>query len=422
MGNCNCCVIPFRQRQEEHIIIDLDDIFCENGYKKKTNIHFDLYWCNDYVKTIRCVRTKNTPIKIDSDFLSYCANLTTVDMSGLSNVTHIARSFLMSCPNLTFVNISGMSNLIEISNYFLNDNKSLTFVNLSGLSSITTIGEMFLAKCPKLTNVDFSGLANVIQIYDYFLHASNIQTINLSCFQRLKKIGDYFLSNCQCLESVVCEMPNVVEIGDSFLANCWNLKIVDFTSLLQIMLIGHSFLSNCIRLTTIIINKNCESIKLKVEHLNVNVEIKYCDFDFCNYNDDSEKIKRDKNFAKRLLNVLKIDCVEDDHISMIKLLEKENKKYNMKMKNEEMEKICVNTEEIFTLDKLVNIPKGRLIFLNKLKGGKYYCFDIINLTKFIFLQNGNFVNPYTNSSFTNEDIEKISNANIHKIKYFCEKS
>ncbi len=79
----------------------------------------------------------------------------------------------------------------------------------------------------------------------------------------------------------------------------------------------------------------------------------------------------------------------------------------------------MNIDELFTMEELKNIPKGKLIFVNK-ANGKYYCFDVIALRNFIFQkQNDKYKNPYTNAEFSQEDIDKILNVDIWKIKYFC---
>lgn len=53
---------------KEHINLDLDDIFDENGYKNIKDKQ--IYKRNKNVKSIKLTRTKNTPMKIGNYFLS----------------------------------------------------------------------------------------------------------------------------------------------------------------------------------------------------------------------------------------------------------------------------------------------------------------------------------------------------------------
>ena len=88
------------------------------------------------------------------------------------------------------------------------------------------------------------------------------------------------------------------------------------------------------------------------------------------------------------------------------------------MLNEEL-KLCRNTECLFTMDSLTEIPKEKLILINK-KNELYDCFDVLPLRNFLFQkQNNKYLNPYTRSEISKEDINKILNVNIKKIKYFC---
>ena len=108
----------------------------------------------------------------------------------------------------------------------------------------------------------------------------------------------------------------------------------------------------------------------------------------------------------------------DSHDILIKKIDQERMKYNNKMSKEELEE-CINKEELFLMESLENIPKSRLIKVNKVNE-KYYCFDVMLLRNFIFQkQNDKYKNPYTNTEFTQDDIDKILKINIRKIQYFC---
>jgi hypothetical protein len=54
------------------------------------------------------------------------------------------------------------------------------------------------------------------------------------------------------------------------------------------------------------------------------------------------------------------------------------------------------------MEDLKNIKKIKLIMLNEING-KYYCFDVIALKKFIFQKHNNeYKNPYTNTEFSKQ--------------------
>ena len=103
---------------------------------------------------------------------------------------------------------------------------------------------------------------------------------------------------------------------------------------------------------------------------------------------------------------------------LIKKINKEKEKYNATLSKDELE-MCINSEELFTMEEIKNIQKRRLIKIVQ-TNNKYFCFDAILLIKFIFKKNNLiYKNPYTNISFTEHDINIILNVNVKKIKYFC---
>jgi hypothetical protein len=109
----------------------------------------------------------------------------------------------------------------------------------------------------------------------------------------------------------------------------------------------------------------------------------------------------------------------DDHNVLIDKIISEKDKYNSKLSREE-KAMCINNNELFTMENLKNVPKGRLVFLNENKG-KSYCFDVIALKNYMSKKTKNEMhkNPYTNMNFSQEDINKILNIDVGKIKYFC---
>ena len=144
-------LIMFKDNTSEHIELNLDDIFNENGYINHKDV--DNYKNNHFVKSIKLIRTKNTPIKIGNYFLYECSNLTTIDLSALSQVTQIGNYFLSSCSNLTTIDLLPLSQVTQIGNGFLSGCSNLTTIDLSALQHVTQIGDCFLYNCSNLTTI-----------------------------------------------------------------------------------------------------------------------------------------------------------------------------------------------------------------------------------------------------------------------------
>jgi hypothetical protein len=63
---------------------------------------------------------------------------------------------MRDCVNLTSINLSGLIQLTTIDPYFLYRCTSLTSIDLSGLTQLTTIGNDFMWACVKLTSIKCS--------------------------------------------------------------------------------------------------------------------------------------------------------------------------------------------------------------------------------------------------------------------------
>jgi len=405
----------FKNNINYHIELDLDNIFNKNGYinpKDKSK-----YQKNNNVKSIKLIRTKNTPIKIGDCFLEKCSNLTTIDLSHLSQVTRIGDWFLYNCSSLTTIDLSPLSQVTQIGMFFLSGCSNLTTIDLSHLSQVTQIGHWFLSRCSNLTTIDLSPLSQVTQFAEYFLsQCSRLTTIDLSHLSRVTQIGDGFLWGCSNLTTIdLSHLSQVTQIGNSFLSYCSSLTTIDLSPLSQVTQIDNWFLYYCSKLTTIICDNDI--IIQKIKDLNIEIKSK-SDFIFSTYEKDIGKIKSNKQYAKQVLDWLDIHYHKrNSHSILIKKIEEEKSEYNKKMSEEEINE-CLNKEEIFSMEPLENIPKNKLIKVSKVND-KYYCFDIVALRNFIFKkQNDEYKNPYTNKEFTNEDINNILKADIKKIRYF----
>lgn len=92
---------------------------------------------------------------------------------------------------------------------------------------------------------------------------------------------------------------------------------------------------------------------------------------------------------------------------------------NEKLNDEEL-KQCINNECLFTMDEIKDMPKKKLVMISK-TNDKYYCFDVTLLKKLLFIPNNDeYLNPYTRQKISPEDLNKILNADIKMINYFCD--
>ena len=120
-----------------------------------------------------------------SGLITYCQQLTSVNLSGLNtaNVTDMSRMF-HNCQQLTSVNLSGLNTakVIDMSYMFISCS-SLTTVNLSdwNTAKVFNMSGMFQG-CSSLTTLDLSdwNTANVTDMSSMFLNCSSMTTLNLS--------------------------------------------------------------------------------------------------------------------------------------------------------------------------------------------------------------------------------------------------
>ena len=259
-----------RRRLEIDAESDFFNIIVEEyGYLlSNPNINEYVYLSNnlDFVEKIPDLKNLNFKIKdvnitsinlsglsnltsIGNGFLSNCKLLESIDLSSLSNVTSIGNDFLSS-NNLTNIDLSGLSNLESIGNSFLSSN-SLKTINLSGLKNLKSVGYGFLSS-NKLTNIDLSGLSNLESIGSSFLSKNPLKTINLSDLKNLKSIGDNFLFDCNSLKSIdLSDLSNLESIGEYFLYKCKSLSSISLSRLSNLKSIGDMFLESCKKLDSI---------------------------------------------------------------------------------------------------------------------------------------------------------------------------
>ena len=90
----------------------------------------------------------------------------------------------------------------------------------------------------------------------------------------------------------------------------------------------------------------------------------------------------------------------------------------MKLPTPEYLKNIRNEQDIISMEELKNIPKKRIVLIEEING-KYNGFDVINLRKLLFAsEKEKYINPLTTNKISENDMDKILNANVKCINYF----
>jgi hypothetical protein len=103
------------------------------------------------IQRLRLVDPEGKITAIGEYFLRF-SHLSSLDLSGLSNVSSIEHGFLDQCVDLTSLELPGFNSLKEIGHGFLSRSFKLPSVDLSGFSNVTKIENGFLEHCMSLTD------------------------------------------------------------------------------------------------------------------------------------------------------------------------------------------------------------------------------------------------------------------------------
>jgi hypothetical protein len=230
-----------------------------------------------------------------------CASLSSVDLSGLTELETIGDNFLNGCTNLTSIDLSGLIQLESIDDYFLNKCVKLKSIDLTPLKNIKNhdaFGHNFLRFCsPSLIitcnylqlnlikslcyvnlydedkQVDFfpdddenlnyfwgygstylrdSKDIKTQIVYKYNFDDNKVKSIDLKPLNCETIINDNFLSDFNNLTEIdLSHLSKVKNIGNNFLFNCSKLINIDLTPLINLTSIGNNFLDGCDKLEKI---------------------------------------------------------------------------------------------------------------------------------------------------------------------------
>jgi hypothetical protein len=139
----------------------------------------------------------STTTSIGDCFFGNCTNLTTVDLTPLTNVTSIGNYFFLGCTGLTSANLSGLTSLQTIDGYFFFNTPNLLTLTAKADSGINgTLSSLavdhFKARPDKFTTINLNGNATTVPAW---VNEPNITgdstTLNLSAMTGLTAPFDF---------------------------------------------------------------------------------------------------------------------------------------------------------------------------------------------------------------------------------------
>lgn len=129
----------------------------------------------------------------------------------------------------------------------LADSCAIRSVDLRGADKLRSLGERFLSECECLTSIDLSGLADLTALPDGFAsECAALETTDLRGLRSVTQIGDEVLSHCVTLRSIdLTSMTSLRTIGNSFLCGCSSLVDLCVDGLQALKEVDDSFMKGC---------------------------------------------------------------------------------------------------------------------------------------------------------------------------------
>ena len=128
-----------------------------------------------------------------------------------------------------------------------------TYIELSGFECVSTISDFFLAHCQKPTSISLQPLCNVTYVGCSFMAGCRgLQSIDLSPLRSLTSISHYFLQGCSSLTSLnLSPLLALHTVGSAFLQGCGLLTQLDISALHRLTTIQNGFLMECKGITSL---------------------------------------------------------------------------------------------------------------------------------------------------------------------------
>ena len=167
------------------------------------------------------------------------------------HITELGNYFFAHSKIIVMINLYSLTNLEKIGTYFLSKS-GIIDIDLEKYDKLVKIGDSFLENCEKLKSVKLPKY--IKEIGNNYLKNSSIETVDLEKNDKLVKISNSFLENCKKLKSV--KLPeSITEIGDSYLEKS-SITTVDLENHDELVKIKNSFLAYCEKLKTVKLPKS----------------------------------------------------------------------------------------------------------------------------------------------------------------------
>jgi hypothetical protein len=178
---------------------------------------------------------------LSANFLYEFVNLTTLDLSGISNVNYIGNNFMYGCKNFTkSITIPVKTNMIGDSfmanctsfNQPINIPNNVTYIGSKFLSGATKFNSLitFPTVQPASPSQDGIGASNgLTEIGDSFLGHSttaNIFNQDIVLPATLRRLGSKFMENSKSFNKPFTVPASVTIIGQDFFKDCTNMTEV----------------------------------------------------------------------------------------------------------------------------------------------------------------------------------------------------
>jgi len=180
------------------------------------------------------------------DFTSDCEYV-------VDGVLTVPDGFLSDVPIEELVLWNSTADVTAIGNNFLKD--SPFFPVLSGLKSIDmsrwenlqSVGDYFMDGCKGLKSMDVSGWVNLQSVGDYFMDGcKGLKSMDVSGWVNLQSVGDCFMAYCRGLKSVdVSGWENLQSVGNDFMEGCRGLESMDASGWVNLQSVGDCFMTYC---------------------------------------------------------------------------------------------------------------------------------------------------------------------------------
>lgn len=164
-------------------------------------------------------------VGIEDYAFSNCTTITSLDLSGNTNIESLGLYSFENCTSLISADISGCKSILNISNTTFLGCSSLKRLSLKDCSAIETIEYSSFSSLTELSVVDLTGCVALKEIEKNTFAYTAITSIDLSDCKELTGILQFAFNGCNKLETVdLRNCTQLDEIGGFSFNNCTSLK------------------------------------------------------------------------------------------------------------------------------------------------------------------------------------------------------